>query len=61
MRYAHLGPLVLREAINILADEPTSKNCHNNVTNDNFQENYVTKFLTQKINFIPVNTKETSI
>ena len=61
MRYAHLGPLVLREAINILANEPISKNCHNNVTNDNFQENSVTKFLTQKINFIPVNTKETSI
>jgi len=56
MRYAHLGPMVLRDAV--LTLDKNSR--HNPVTTSNFRENLEVNFLAQKINFTPINTKETS-
>lgn len=61
MRYAHLGPLVLREAIDVLARPATPNFCHKNVTINNFRENFETKFLSQKVNSMPINIKGTSV
>ena len=60
MRYAHLGPLVLREAIDILAQPANPNFRHKNVTIGDLRENFDTKFLTQKVNFMPINIKGTS-
>jgi hypothetical protein len=61
MRYAHLSQLTLRQAIRVLEHPKNISLCHNSVTNDNFGENSEAKFVTQKVNFMPVNTKETSV
>ena len=61
MRYAHLGPLVLREAIDILAQPANPNFRHKNVTIGDLRENFPTKFIAQKINFMPINIKGTSV
>lgn len=56
MRYAHLGPLVLRDVIMTLQKSAR----HKNVTTPNFQENLEANLLTKNINFFAINTKKTS-
>ena len=56
MRYAHLGPLVLRDAVMTL--EKSAR--HKNVTTPKFEENLEANLLTTNINFFSINNKKTS-
>ncbi|MFZ2310673.1 MAG: site-specific integrase [Patescibacteria group bacterium] len=56
MRYVHLAPHLLRDAIMTLQKSPR----HKNVTTPNFEENFEANLLTKNINFFAIDTKKTS-